>query len=64
MTATAPRQDSARPSAEQEAWARYQDDLRDLEGRAYEDAEGASWDRLQRRLREIAREREDRPGVK
>ena len=56
MTATAPRQDSARPSAEQEAWARYQDDLRELEGREYEDAEGRSWDRLQRRLREIARD--------
>jgi hypothetical protein len=38
MTATAPRQDSARPSAEQEAWARYQDDLRELEGRDYEEA--------------------------
>lgn len=63
MTATAPRQDSARPSAEQEAWARYQEDLRDLEGREYEAAEDASWERLQRRLREIARERDDRPGV-
>ena len=54
MTATAPRQDSDRPSAEQTAWARYRDDLRELEGREYEDAEDASWDRLQRRLREIA----------
>jgi hypothetical protein len=62
MTATAPRQDSERPSAEQEAWARYQDDLRDLEGRAYEDAEGSSWDRLQRRLDEIARGREEPPA--
>jgi hypothetical protein len=57
MTATAPRQDSER-HAEQEAWARYQDDLRELEGREYEDAEGASWDRLQRRLSEIARDHE------
>jgi hypothetical protein len=60
MTATAPRQDSAGSGAEQEAWARYQDDLRELEGREYEEAEGASWDRLQRRLREIARERDER----
>ncbi|MEA2383214.1 MAG: hypothetical protein QOH72_3185 [Solirubrobacteraceae bacterium] len=59
MTATAPRQDSERPSAEQAAWARYRDDLRELDGREYEDAEGESWDRLQRRLREIAADRED-----
>jgi hypothetical protein len=54
MTATAPRQDRSRPGAEEAAWARYRDDLRELEGREYEDAEDASWDRLQRRLREIA----------
>jgi hypothetical protein len=59
MTATAPRQDSAPSIAEQEAWARYQDDLRELEGREYEDAEGRSWDRLQRRLREIARDADE-----
>jgi hypothetical protein len=59
VTTTAPRQDSDRPAAEQAAWARYQDDLRELEGRAYEDAEDASWDRLQRRLREIADGHED-----
>jgi hypothetical protein len=59
MTATAPRQDSARPRAEQEAWDRYRDDLRELEGREYEDAEGRSWDRLQERLREIASDEAD-----
>jgi hypothetical protein len=59
MTATAPRQDSGAQSAEQAAWARYRDDLRELRGREYEDAEGRSWDRLQRRLREIADEPED-----
>jgi len=58
MTATAPRQDSERPSAEQAAWARYRDDLRELEGREYEDAEGPSWERLQRRLQEIAADAE------
>jgi hypothetical protein len=62
MTATAPRQDSESSSPEQAAWARYQDDLRELEGREYEEAEGASWDRLQRRLREIGREPEDPPA--
>jgi hypothetical protein len=62
MTATAPRQDSERPDAEQQAWARYQDDLRELEGSEYEEAEGASWDRLQRRLREIAGEPDEPPA--
>jgi hypothetical protein len=59
MTATAPRQASERPSAEEAAWARYREDLRELEGREYEDAEHASWDRLQRRLREIEGDPED-----
>jgi hypothetical protein len=59
MTATAPRQDSARTHAEQEAWDRYRDDLRELEGREYEDAEDASWERLQLRLREIERDHAD-----
>jgi hypothetical protein len=59
MTATAPRQDSARTHAEQEAWDRYRDDLRELEGREYEDAVDASWERLQLRLREIERDHAD-----
>jgi hypothetical protein len=58
MTATAPRQDSARMDAEQEAWDRYRDDLRELQGREYEDAEDRSWELLQNRLREIARDHE------
>ena len=59
MTATAPRQDSSRPNAEQEAWDRYRGDLHELQGREYEDAEDRSWERLQRRLREIARDPDD-----
>ena len=59
MTATAPRQESARPRAEQESWDQYRDDLRELEGREYEDAEDRSWERLQERLREIAHDGED-----
>ena len=59
MTATAPRQESARPRAEQEAWDQYRDDLRELEGREYEDAEDRSGERLQERLREIAHDGED-----
>jgi hypothetical protein len=54
MTATAPRQDSERAGAERDAWARYREDLRDLDGKAYVDAEDRSWARLQRRLDEIA----------
>jgi hypothetical protein len=40
------------------AWAAYNDSLRDLEGREYEDAEGQSWDRLQKRLSELDGERQ------
>jgi hypothetical protein len=48
MTATAPEQDSPkeRQDAESRAWGSYRDDLRDLDGREYDDAEKASWDRL------------------
>ncbi|MEA2246211.1 MAG: hypothetical protein QOH46_740 [Solirubrobacteraceae bacterium] len=53
MTATAPRQDSERAGAEREAWTRYREDLRDLAGQEYEDAEDQSWQRLQRRLDDI-----------
>jgi hypothetical protein len=41
-----------------QAWAAYNESLRDLEGREYEDAEGQSWDRLQKRLRELDGERQ------
>jgi hypothetical protein len=40
------------------AWASYSASLRDLEGRDYEEAEDQSWDRLQRKLRELDGERE------
>jgi hypothetical protein len=39
----------------QEAWAAYREDVRELEGREYEDAEDEAWTRLQRRLEEIRR---------
>jgi hypothetical protein len=41
-----------------QAWAAYNESLRDLAGREYEDAEGQSWDRLQKRLRELDGERQ------
>ena len=37
----------------QDAWAVYSDSLRDLTGRAYDEAEPDAWDHLQRRLREL-----------
>jgi hypothetical protein len=39
------------------AWASYQEQVRDLDGRVYEDAEAASWERLQATLGEVAAER-------
>lgn len=41
-----------------EAWASYNDSLRDLRGRDYEDAEDRSWDRLQETLRQLDEERQ------
>lgn len=35
------------------AWTTYSDELRELEGQAYADAESAAWDRLQASLREL-----------
>jgi hypothetical protein len=39
----------------QEAWAAYREDVGELQGREYEDAEDRAWERLQRRLAEIRR---------
>jgi hypothetical protein len=39
------------------AWAAYRDDLRDLAGKDYDDAEASSWDQLQATLRELETER-------
>lgn len=55
---TAAAQPSLTPLQERrvrEAWAAYTEDLRELEGREYEDAEDDAWDRLQHRLAEIRR---------
>ena len=41
-----------------QAWASYNESLQDLEGREYEEAEGQSWDRLQKRLSELDGERQ------
>ena len=41
-----------------QAWAEYTEELRELEGRAYEEAEDASWDRLQKRLKQLDGDRQ------
>jgi hypothetical protein len=43
---------------QRQAWEAYSDDLRGLEGQDYEEAEGESWDRLQRKLSELDDERQ------
>jgi hypothetical protein len=40
-----------------QAWSAYNESLRDLEGRDYEEAEDASWGRLQKRLKQLEDER-------
>jgi hypothetical protein len=40
-----------------QAWAAYNESLRDLRGRDYEEAEDASWGRLQKRLKQLDDER-------
>jgi hypothetical protein len=58
MTTFIPTQD---PQAELDArrrtaWQEYRDGLRGLEGRAYDEAETASWDQLQATLAELEAE--------
>ena len=62
MTISAPRRDENGRSSELEertrrAWAAYRESLRDLSGQAYDEAEGRSWARLQRKLKELDDER-------
>jgi hypothetical protein len=42
---------------ERKAWSTYQESLRDLEGRDYDEAEKASWAELQMALAEVSAER-------
>ncbi len=45
-------------SRTREAWADYTEELRELAGRDYEEAEDESWDRLQKRLKQLDDERQ------
>ena len=40
------------------AWAEYTEELRELKGRDYEEAEDESWARLQKRLKQLDGERQ------
>lgn len=60
MPAFATDQDAALEREEvarrtRDAWVAYGASLRDLAGREYEEAEAHAWERLQRRLGELAR---------
>ncbi len=44
------------------AWTVYRDSLRELTGRAYDEAEHRSWERLQRRLRQLEQRRAELVG--
>ena len=54
MTTSATRLGTDRTIAEREAWEAYRESLRDLDGTAYEEAERASWARLELTLRELS----------
>ena len=45
-------------SRTRQAWADYSDELRELRGRDYEEAEDEAWARLQKRLRQLEGERQ------
>lgn len=45
-------------SRTREAWTDYTGELRDLEGRDYEEAEDQAWTRLQKRLKQLDDERQ------
>ena len=45
-------------SRTRQAWEEYSGELRELQGRDYEEAEDKSWDRLQKRLRQLDDERQ------
>jgi hypothetical protein len=62
MTISAPRRDGNGKLNEldermRRAWTAYRESLRDLSGRDYDEAEGRSWARLQRKLKQLEGER-------
>ncbi len=61
MTISAPRRDEGKRRELDErtrrAWTAYRESLRDLAGQEYDDVEDRSWERLQRKLRQLEAER-------
>jgi cell division septum initiation protein DivIVA len=49
-------------AVERQAWRAYSERLRELTGEEYERVESASWDELQRQLRQLARRRRTLTG--
>jgi hypothetical protein len=67
MTTAAPRNEVPATLEEldertQDAWAIYQESLRELTGRDYDEAEAEAWVRLQRELRELDERRAELVG--
>lgn len=67
MTISAPRRDESGKRNElyertKRAWSVYRESLRDLSGRDYDDVEHRSWERLQRKLRQLESERAELTG--
>ena len=56
MTTYTPH-DSTLDERTRTAWTAYRDELSELAGRAYDEAEIAAWDRLQEALRDIEQNR-------
>ena len=54
MTIAATTQDATLEALTLEAWQRYSESLRQMTGKAYEDAEHEAWDALQVELADIA----------
>ena len=59
VTTPAPQPKTTLDPRVQAAWENYRDDLRDLDGSAYERAETEAWKRLQADLFELADEAAD-----
>jgi hypothetical protein len=60
MTTYAPH-DATLDERTRKAWGAYRDELADLTGKAYDEAESAAWERLQETLRDIAEDRTASP---
>jgi hypothetical protein len=60
MTTYAPH-DATLDERTRKAWGDYRDELADLTGQAYDEAETAAWDRLQETLRDIENDRATSP---